>query len=111
MVGEPREVAENALALAQLQQEQGLFAAAHAKLLEALLALKTATESLKQNDKDDSYHCVDDEPSKIGASLYNCLLRRLSLIHSYLLVPRLLKQGDQYTAALLLIRTAAHIGE
>ena len=111
LVGSACERVESGLALAQHQQHQGLFAAAHAQLLKTLCALKQADERPFRCARTLPGVIDQQEPQSRQQQIYAIAMHRFALLHSYLLVPRLLKQGDQYTASLLLTRVSAYIAE
>lgn len=111
LAGEPWEAGKISLAWAQYQQQQGKFSAAYSQLLESILALRRAKEHLTEERGTAYGSDIGNNPGKEQDLLYYCLLHRFSLLHSYLLVPRVLKQGNQHNAALLLIRLSANLVE
>lgn len=104
-------MAHSALALARHQQMQGLFRAAHASLFEALQILRKANGGLFSSIASNIFVGKQTCPKLKQQQAYFCVLHQFALLHSFLLVPGLLKQGDQYGAALLLMRASAYITE
>ena len=112
-VGEPWEAAASAAALAQHQQQQGLFESARASLLEALHILRKAKGRFAASGA--AATCpggnLQGLRNRNYQRIFSCALHRLALLQSYLLIPSLLKQGNEYNAALLLLRVSSHIAE
>ncbi|KAL8424259.1 hypothetical protein Efla_002877 [Eimeria flavescens] len=110
-VGTPLEAAERGLALAEHYKQQGHFAAAHAQLLNSLLAWKKNQRGIRLRKMPFWRHGANHNAREEQELLYSRLLHNFSLLHSYLLVPRLLSQGEHYNAALLLMRLSSFISE
>lgn len=111
LIGRPCKAVESGLALALHQQQQGLFAAAHAQLLEVLFTVKRTNKGNWAPHGVANCSFAPRNFQRPELQPYASLLHRLTLLHSYLMVPRLLEQGDQHKAALLLIRVSSFIEE
>lgn len=111
LAGRPCEIVQSGLALAQHQQQRGLFSAAHSQLLETLLTFKRTSNQLLQSAGIAQDLAIQQDSGEMHGQLYARLLHRFALIHCYLLVPEWLKRGGQYNAALLLIRASDYFEE
>merc|ERR1711957_896815 len=85
-LGNYLQAAGTALIIAKQEQEMGNYKHAHQLLFKAYQDLKAQKLALPQE-----------------------LWRRLMILHSYVIVKRLVKSGDHMNAALMLLRVAANI--
>jgi len=85
-LGNFMQAANTALIIAKQEQEMGNYKAAHQLLFRTYQDLRAQKLALPQD-----------------------LWRRLMILHSYVIVKRLVKSGDHHTAALMLLRVAKNI--
>ncbi|OEH76367.1 hypothetical protein cyc_02566 [Cyclospora cayetanensis] len=96
LVGTPFERAQSALTLALHHQQQGLFTRAHSQLLEALNTLRKPRQGTPRSSKSGSGCKYQRGNRETQQRLYAFVLHRFALIHSYLLVSRLLKEDNRF---------------